>query len=133
METLVDRAVGIFSNEPIDIYVNPTFLPAIIKQDYDRLWTPRRMEKMVEAIHANGIAIEINNRYRLPSLAFLRVAKEAGCKFSFGTNNGGPNDLGRCEYAIEMTRKLGLTWRDIFVPGAWGPRGVDRKPGALKG
>ena len=26
---LVDRTVGILNDEPIDIYVNPTFLPAV--------------------------------------------------------------------------------------------------------
>ncbi len=35
METLVARAVGILENEPVDIYVNPTFLP-------DQIVTPLR-------------------------------------------------------------------------------------------
>ena len=30
MDMLVERAVGILTNEPIDIYVNPTFLPEVI-------------------------------------------------------------------------------------------------------
>jgi histidinol phosphatase-like PHP family hydrolase len=60
------------------------------------------------------------------------MAKEAGCKFTFGSNNGGPNDLGRCEYGIQMTKELNLGWQDFFVPGAWGPKAVERKPGALR-
>lgn len=62
----------------------------------------------------------------------MRMAKQAGCKFAFGTNNSGPDDLGRCEYGVEMTKQLDLTWRDFFVPGAWGPKTVERKPGVLR-
>ena len=45
MDTLVERAVGILEHEPIDIYVNPTFLPDQLAKDYDRLWTEERMRE----------------------------------------------------------------------------------------
>jgi len=133
MDVLVERAVGILEREPIDIYVNPTFLPESIAKDYDRLWTAERMRKVVDAAARNGVAIEINNRYRLPSAAFLKMAKAAGCKFTFGTNNGGPEDLGRCEYGLQMVEECRLGWQDFWVPGAFGPKAVERKPEALKG
>jgi histidinol phosphatase-like PHP family hydrolase len=63
------------------------------------------------------VAIEINARYRLPSERFLRMAKEAGAKFTFGTNNGGANDLGDWSYPLEMQRALELSWEDMYVPG----------------
>jgi len=132
MDTLVARTVGILEQEPIDIYVNPTFLPDSIAGDYDRLWTEERMNKVIAAAVRNGVAIEINSRYRLPRPAFLKAAKAAGCKFTFGTNNGGPDDLGRCEYGLEMVAECNLGWQDFFVPGAAGPKAVERKPGALK-
>ena len=133
MDTLVDRAVGILDHEPIDIYVNPTYLPAVVAKDYDLLWTEERMRKVIDAAKRNDVAIEINNRYKLPSTQFLGLAKETGCKFSFGTNNSGPDDLGRCEYGVEMAIEHGLAWKDFFVPGAWGPKAVERKPDALRG
>jgi hypothetical protein len=127
METLVARTVKILTEEPIDIYVNPTFLPAQLAGRYDQLWTEERMRKVVLAAKENQVAIEINNRYRLPSEVLLRMAKEEGCKFAFGTNNTKADDLGRCEYGIEITKKLNLGWRDFFVPRAWWPRAIDRK------
>lgn len=133
METLVERAVGIIEKEPIDIYVNPTFLPDQISKDYDRLWTEERMKKVVGALARNGVAMEINDRYKLPSAAFIKMAKESGVKFSFGTNNGGANDLGRCEYGLKMVQECKLAWQDFFVPGAWGPKAVERKGSALRG
>ncbi|MDP2999445.1 MAG: DUF1080 domain-containing protein [Bryobacterales bacterium] len=133
MDTLVERAVGILDHEPVDIYVNSTFLPEVIAKDYDRLWTEERMKKVVAALARNQVAMEINDRYKLPSAAFLKMAKAAGCKFSFGTNNAGSADLGRCEYGLKMVEECKLGWQDFFAPGAWGPRAVESKGGALKG
>jgi hypothetical protein len=126
MEMFVSRIVGILNTEPIDIHANPTFLPDVIARDYDRLWTPARMEKVIEAAKANDVAIEINNRYRIPSAAFIQRAKNAGVKFSFGTNNGDAN-LGRMEYALEMVKQCGITWQDIFIPKPDGKKAAQRK------
>lgn len=115
MDMCVNRILGVLNNEPIDIYVNPTFLPEVMAADYDRLWTPERMQKVVDAAVKNNVAIEINNRYRLPHPAFIRLAKKAGAKFSFGTNNADRN-LGRIEYSLRMVKECGLTSQDIFIP-----------------
>jgi len=115
MDMLVDRAVKILSTEPINIYVNPTFLPSQIAGEYDQLWTEARMKRVIAAAAARHVAIEINSRYRLPSPAFLKLAKAAGCKFTFGTNNG-DRDVGRLDYCFQMVKKIGLKWDDIWVP-----------------
>jgi hypothetical protein len=117
MEQLVDRIVTIVTTEPIDIYVNPTYLPAEIAPRYDELWTDARMDRVIAALVEDGVALEINNRNRIPSAAFLAKAKEAGVKFTFGTNNGGADDLGRMDYCIEMISMLGLTSQDMWIPG----------------
>ena len=128
MDTLVDRAVGIFEKEPIDIYVNPTFLPAQLAVDYDRLWTPARMKRVVDALAAQGIAMEINNRYRIPGAAFIRLAQQAGVKFACGTNNTGAADLGQNEYCAEVIRDHGLRAEHFWTPPADGAKAVQRKP-----
>jgi hypothetical protein len=129
MDMLVSRIVGILNHEPIDIHANPTFLPEPLAPDYDRLWTPERMQRVIAAAKANDVAIEINNRYRIPSAAFIQRAKDAGVKFSFGTNNGDPN-LGRIEYALAMVKKCGLTWQDIFIPKPDGQKAAQRRKAA---
>lgn len=111
----VGKIIGVIANEPIDIYANPTFLPDAIASSYDELWTQERMSKVIEAATKHNVAIEINNRYRIPSPAFLRLAKQAGAKFSFGTNNPDGN-LGRMEYCLEMVKACGLRWQDMFFP-----------------
>jgi hypothetical protein len=133
MDLLVDRTVGILEREPIDIYANPTYLPDRIAKDYDKLWTEQRMKKVIDAAKRGGVAIELNTRRNLPSVAFIQMARAAGCKFAFGTNNAGPSDLHRCEYGLRVVGECKLTWQDFFVPGAWCEKAVDRKPEALKG
>ncbi len=126
MDVIVDRTVGVLTNEPVDIYVNPTFLPDVMAADYDRLWTPERMERVIAAAKKSDIAVEINNRYRIPSAKFIKAAKAAGVKFSFGTNNVDKN-LGRLEYPLQMVQECGLKWQDIFVPKPDGEKPVQKR------
>ena len=114
MDMLVDRILGVM-REPIDIYANPTFLPKQIAADYETLWTPDRRRKVIAAAIENNVAIEINNRYKIPSPSFIKQAKAAGAKFSFGTNTADAN-LGHLEYPLAMEKECGLAWQDIFVP-----------------
>lgn len=127
MDLIVERILGVLNREPIDIYVNPTYLPDAMARDYDSLWTPERIDKVVEAAKKNDVAIEINSLRRIPSERFLRLAKQAGVKFSFGTNNA-DSRIGRLEYCLEMVDKLGLTWQDIFVPRPDGDKAIQRRP-----
>jgi len=116
MDQLVDRIEKIVSTEPIDIYVNPTYLPDEISDRYDELWTIERMDRVIRVLAENQVALEINNRRQIPSPAFIKRAKEAGVKFTFGTNNGGADDLGRMEYAIAMIEECGLGSGDMWMP-----------------
>ncbi len=117
MDLLVERTVAILENEPVDIWANPTYLPAVLAADYDRLWTPERRARVIAAAARHGVAIEINDRFRLPSADFIRQARAAGVKFTFGTNNGGRDDLGDLSYCARMVRECGLEWSDFWVPG----------------
>jgi hypothetical protein len=115
MDYLVNTIVKILSTEPINIYVNPTFLPDQMSGRYDYFWTNERMDKVIKAAKDNNIAIEINNRYRIPSIKFIAKAKEAGVKFTVGTNNMN-KDFSGAEYALEVIKKCKLTQKDFFEP-----------------
>lgn len=115
MDYLVNTIVKIISTEPINIYVNPTFLPAQMSDRYDSFWTDERMDKVIKAAKDHNIAIEINNRYRIPSVKFIARAKNAGVKFTVGTNNTNKDFTG-AEYALEAIKKCQLTQTDFFQP-----------------
>ena len=113
----VDRIEKILDNEPIDIYVNPTYIPDEIGSRYDELWTHKRMDRVIQALVRNEIALEINAGRRIPSAEFIKRAKAQGVKFTFGTNNVGPDDLGNLEYCLEMIEECGLEPADMWIPG----------------
>ena len=116
MDMLVSKIEAIIGKEPVDIYVNPTFLPESIMAKYDELWTPERMDRVIKVLKDNDVALEINARYKIPSIAFIKRAKAAGVKFTFGTNNTTNNDLGRLEYCLKAIREVGITADDVFLP-----------------
>jgi len=131
MDVIVDRTVGVLNDEPIDIFVNPTFLPTALAADYDALWTQERMGKVIEAAKKNRVAIEINNRYRIPGSGFIKLARQAGLKFAFGTNNEN-SKIGRSEYCFQMANECSLEGRHIFMPALDGEKPIQRRLKAAK-
>jgi len=109
-------------DEPISILANPTYLPLPIADQYDRLWTEERMRALIAKAVEKGIAIEIQAGSTFPRPKFLRLAKEMGAKFSFGTNNFDPTpkDLSRWLEAI--------TWLDLKGSDIWTPSCLKRPP-----
>lgn len=124
MDEYVEFHGEVMAAGPIDILANCTWLPKAIEKQYDQLWTPQRFRKIVDGALKYGIALEINSQYLIPRLPLLRIAKEAGIKFSFGSNIRGPN-VGRLDYCVEMIRALGLTPKDCFTPAPAGRKPVD--------
>ena len=74
------------------------------------------MDRVIRALVDNDVALEINDRYKIPSPAFIKRAKANGVKFTFGTNNTSRDDLGKLEYCIAMVEECGLTPNDIWIP-----------------
>jgi hypothetical protein len=115
MDLIVDRTVSILNTEPVDIYVNPTLLPHAIRDHYDRLWTKERYEKIIRALKENDIALEINARYKIPNFEIIKAAKDAGIKFTFGTNNN-TSEIGKLEHCFKAIEVCGLTEDDLWFP-----------------
>ena len=115
MEQIVDQTVKILTNEPADIFANPTYIPEDMQPDYDQYWTDERINRVLDVLQEHRIALEINPRYRIPSLKIIRMAKERGLKFTFGTNNVDA-DFGKLEYCIEAIEQCGITADDIWFP-----------------
>lgn len=122
MKMYVDWNVEILEREPLDIFAHPTWVPMKFNRDFDKLWTPERMKKVVDALKRTGTACEIDTNSRLPKLPFLQMAKEEGVKFSIGSSSQG-RTVNPLTFAVEMIKTLGLTEKDMFVPA---PNG--RKP-----
>lgn len=114
MDLIVENIVKVM-DEPMDVYVNPNFLPDAMNDRYDLFWTDERQNKVIEAMVRTGKVLEINHRYKIPNKAFIQKAKAAGLKFTFGTNNSN-SDFGKLEYCIRMMKECGITAQDMYKP-----------------
>jgi histidinol phosphatase-like PHP family hydrolase len=126
MDRYAEYHEEIMASGPVRILANTSWLPAPLEAEYDALWTAARMRKVIDAALRHRVALEISSSYKRPKEPFLRMAKEAGAKFSFGSNIRGPQ-VGTLDYCVAMARKIGLKRADMFTPA---PRG--RKAEGLK-
>ena len=102
-------------SEPINIWANPTYLPDELVERYDELWTDARMNRVINTAVKNNVAIEINSLYKIPNARFIKMAKAAGARFTFGTNQHGQG-IGEMGWSINMAEECGLTKEDFFIP-----------------
>jgi hypothetical protein len=100
----------------LDIWAIPTLLPEVLSSEYDALWTDERMSKVIDAAHRNNVAIEVYNPSKIPSLSFLKLAKEKGCTFSVG-GLFVKNKMSSPDYFFEVIDQCKLDYKDIFIPG----------------
>ena len=126
MDRFVEWHVEVMAKEPFDILANTTWLPAGLAEQWETYWTPSRCQKVIDAALKYGIALEISSSYKLPKLPFLKLAKAAGAKFSFGSNGRYPN-MGKIEYCQLMSKELDLKPADMFAPAPNGQKAVQRR------
>lgn len=126
MDRFVEWHTQSITTQPIDMLVNVSWLPAPLAGEYDRFWTESRIRKVVDAAVKYRVALEISSSFKLPKLRFLKIAKEAGIKFAFGSNGRYP-DMGLLEYSIAMAKELGLKRSDMFTPAPDGQKVVQRR------
>jgi len=103
------------SDEPLDIFACPLFLPCCIQREYKTLWTKKRLKQIIGTAKARNIAIEINDIVHVPHEEFILMAKHAGLKFTFGSDARN-HHVGRLDYCKRIARRCGLTEKDFFVP-----------------
>ena len=126
MDRYVKWNVEVIETEPLDIFSHPTWLPAPIDKDYDALWTTERMKPIIGALQRTGTAVEVDSAFEIPRMPFLRLAKDAKLKFSFGSNSGSGPVRGM-DFCIEKARALGLTKEDMFTPAPRGRKPIERR------
>ena len=104
---------GILKHEPITIFARPTYLPVNFGRYYDPLWTDERVTNMIAWAGARGIAFEISTPMHVPARQVILQAKEAGLKFTFGTNARNA-DAGKLHYGLKMVQECGLSEDDML-------------------
>lgn len=86
----------------IDILGHPTFSPLAALADPEEAFPVRWQERLIELCVSGGVAIEVNEAYRVPHREFLVRAHRAGALFSVGSDTHGELlPLDRTEAMIE--------------------------------
>lgn len=119
MDVMVANLCDMVRTMPVQIAAHSTLTPPAffaMEADVDAWWTAEREDRYVEALAESGVALEISNRYRLPHDRLLRKAKQAGVRFSLGSDGHGREQVARLEWAAETARRVGITGGELFVP-----------------
>jgi len=116
MERNIQHYLDILTgNEPLDVFACPLFLPCCIQREYNTLWAKKRLQQIIEAAKARNIAIEINDIVHVPHEEFILMAKQAGLKFTFGSDSRN-HYVGRLDYCKRIAERCRLTEKDFFIP-----------------
>jgi histidinol phosphatase-like PHP family hydrolase len=104
-----------FTTQRVDILGHATVLPPCDELHGTRFL--RQWEDMViNLCAANGIALEISGLWRAPNMEMIVRAKEAGLKFSMGSDCHRRLQIGVLDYVEQAIEEAGLTEEDFFRP-----------------
>lgn len=122
MKWYVDWIIEILETTPLDIWSHPMWVTRKFTPQLEQMWTEERMRRVIAALKNTNTAVEIDSAVKLPTMPFLKMAREEGIKFSFGASSQGAR-INPIDWSIATAKELGLTRKDMFQPA---PRG--RKP-----
>ena len=116
MDRYMDFYLQILTTEDIDVLAATAYLPPCVRDDDATLWNEKRMQTLIDAAVKNKVALEITEYYQRPTARFVRMAKAAGAKFTFGTNSRTERGVGTIPYCVRIARECGLTPKDMWLP-----------------
>jgi hypothetical protein len=114
MKLYMDHIENILKYEPISIFARPTYLPVNFGRYYDVLWTNERVQRIIRLAKERDIAFEISTPMHVPKKEIIIEAKNAGLKFTFGTNARN-FDAGKLHYGLKMVEECGLGSEDMLI------------------
>jgi histidinol phosphatase-like PHP family hydrolase len=117
MEIMVHNLCDMVFDMPIAIAAHSTLLPLALtemERDPEEWWTEELEDRFIEAAVRAGVALEISNRYQLPHDRFLRKAKQAGAKFSLGSDGHHVHQVAQLGWSRNTALRVGITDADLF-------------------
>lgn len=119
MDAMVANLCDLVTSMPVQIVAHSTLTPAALldlEPDIHAWWTDDREDRFVEALRRSGVALEISNRYELPHDRLLRKGKQAGIRFSLGSDGHSAEQVAELAWAVETSHRIGITEADLFHP-----------------
>jgi len=118
LEAILVALTTSFERDRIDVLGHPTFSPLAALGDAETIYPREWQERLVELCVRHGVAIEVNESYRVPHRAFLERAKVAGARFAVGSDSHAA--LLPLAYTLPLVESVGLRdrLRDQVVSGS---------------
>jgi histidinol phosphatase-like PHP family hydrolase len=111
LETIEEKAL----KYRFDILAHPGLLPQNYRDrgvEHSKAWRAR----LVELAKKCGFALEISSRWFSSDLELAAMGKEAGLKFSLGSDGHKTESMCRLDYSLGLAETLGLKEEDLFWP-----------------
>ncbi len=108
--------------ENVDVIAHPFFvMPGYLDPLGPSELTERDLAPAIEIAARSDVAMEISRRALTPGQApfifsFYKLCKEAGLKFTVGSDAHKPSDVGMTRLVEPLIRELGLTDEDFWLP-----------------
>lgn len=89
LAAVLDVLRASFERDRVDILAHPTFSPlaALDDADADAGYPAEWQDELIALCLRYGVAVEVNESYRLPRARFLRRARAAGVRFAVGSDS----------------------------------------------
>jgi len=92
LEIETEAMIALAKNEQVDVIAHPFIL---YKKYFNKGTIPVEYGiKVIAAAIDNDVALEVNNKYKVPDKEFLKTVLELGAKISIGSDAHQPNDIG---------------------------------------
>jgi len=122
MDAHLDYLEAFAREMPVDILAHPTLVPLPFRHvETDVLWTEARETRLVDALHAAGIAFEISNRY-VPHERLVRRVVDRGVRISLGSDGHTLEQVADIARPLATARALGVRDEDLYDPRRHGSR-----------
>ncbi len=107
-----------FERDRVDVLAHPTFSPLAALGDPEARYPAEWQERLIGLCLRQGVALEVNESYRVPHRAFVERAAARGARFAVGSDSHG--ELLPLDYTLALVDASGIRGllRDQEVSGS---------------
>lgn len=109
LQAIVASLEASFERDRIDVLAHPTLSPLAAIGDPQSTYPREWQDRVIALCVRYGVAIEVNETYRVPHRAFLERAKAAGAKFAVGSDSHG--ELLPLTFTLALISQAGISER----------------------
>lgn len=112
----IDSLAAFLELNHFDILGHPTLTAKPFMANPQQVWTPKRVEQLIQVGMTHDLAFELNARSMTPHPEFVHLALEMGARFAVGTDAHRYQSLGKLSYPYQLIDQFDIPDNRIFIP-----------------